>query len=459
MRPPRCPSCSRPLVVPADRRGAREVVCAHCGRRLRRASAAPQAARGAAPAGDVGADDLSALDLLAVERKREHQRRRTMLIAFGAVGSAAAVLVLLVVLALPRPATKAPSAPVAHQDVGIRLPVTPLKDPPPAGQRVEEEDDSPAEQPRPVRPLPVASPEPPPEDARPPLVRPARPAEPEKAVPPVPADDAAAREKKPAPDEGDARKQGEEARKQKERDLQLKLQTKVKGDIVRAAEELASSGPEGKLAASKALCAAQLSPDRNLGDCAADALAKINEPLQRRVRQLLIDNDYANRVAAVQEIGRLGAADAPEAALRVLLDFKSRVLPNARRLGAKSDYAKNPDAGLVVDTAWVVVKDKRELHETLKKWLQGDPNPHVRSAAARYYPQTDTAANAVALLRHCLKNDRDDDVRVALIAALVAAGDEAKKAKRDLDNLSKNEGSKKVRDAATEALKQVGAGD
>jgi HEAT repeat protein len=239
----------------------------------------------------------------------------------------------------------------------------------------------------------------------------------------------------------------------------------TKDEIISRAREAAAFEKGGKLAACRELCNAQVSGDRRKEQAAADALSEINKPLQKLIGDMLKDDDINVRMTALKDLAQLGDDDAREAALPVLKHFKSQILRDAKRkYRGKFDYAANPEAGVVIDVMFAIVKNKEDLGQYLRTQLTTDSNGYVRAAAARHYPQTENPTTAVSVLKSTLNNliklkgTQRDEACVAIIQSLGGFGSKAKEALAALDQ-AKNDGSKRVREAASEAAESIKSSD
>lgn len=476
MRSARCPACSEEFGLSGESGGGIRV-CSNCGCRVRTARPADDESEdrpGRARDSDV---DRLYSDLEA-ERYSRQRRRQTLVIALGAVGTLFTAVVLVLVIAWPRPAPSSRAASDPSRNNRRARPADDDRGPPPPRSRFGREDDAPRddgwrerEHTRPVsgdrwrddpgRVIDAGEgferrfPEPPPREG---VQRPA-----------TPAGEDPERPQKPPPDNA-------EARRAKENVLQLKLEAKEPAaEITKASAELAALGREGKEAACRCLCKAQLVPRGN--DTASAALRKINPPLYEAVKKLLVDDDFENRLTGMREIGRLGEESVPVAAVDVLIYFKRQVLPDQQKSRAKVSYAYNPSAGEVIDNVWALTKERQDQRPKVKAFLKAnlnDINPLARSAAAGCYAETDDGGDTISDLLDCLKKEKDrrrldeknaelvkrsDQVRVTIIRSLVAKGaGKRKSVKTTLEELSNREPSQMVREEATKAVEQINSG-
>jgi hypothetical protein len=245
----------------------------------------------------------------------------------------------------------------------------------------------------------------------------------------------------------------------------------VEEEIAKIAEELAASGLDGKQAACRELCRAQL---RGAGNEAVSVLMKINEPLCTCVKDVLRDESHDVQMSAVQRLSTLPADNVPIAALDVLVHFKDQ-LHTGRKPAGKPDYADDACAGQVVDTMWSVTLDQKkyrdELRAPMASCLRTETNTYALTAAVRYIADTSKSADEAAnLLVDCFnrmrghrpqgkgKEDllkRVDGVRLAIIQAC-GKNDLAKNARvlALLKSAANADPAKEVRDEATQLLKQ-----
>jgi hypothetical protein len=246
----------------------------------------------------------------------------------------------------------------------------------------------------------------------------------------------------------------------------------VEEEITKVAEELAASGLEGREAACRELCRAQLRG--TAGSEALSALVKINEPLCTCVKDVLRDDSRDVQMAAVKRLGTLPAESVPIAALDVLVHFKNQ-LRTGRKAAGKPEYADDACPGDVIDAMWSVTVDQKkyrdELRAPLAACLRTDINTYALTAAVRYVTDTTKSADEAAnLLVDCFnrlrgqrplgkgKEDllkRVDGVRLAVVQAL-SRNDLAKNSRVHafLKGVSNSDPSKEVRDEAAQVLKQ-----
>jgi hypothetical protein len=413
----------------------------------------------------------SAVDEWQIREKHRRQQRNTMFVVVGVIGCLFLLLIGVVVIARLsikdqaqlKPIKKLPE--VANNKAGPNLPAettraaTPSADPTDQnknrGQALEPD------------PLIIKKPnQEMPRDATPEALEQPPPADPKTPAAVNPSQELV--KQGPNPNKSAANHDAERLRMAQE--LRLRFLPQAAGtrdEITRLAKALAELDPKGKKVACRELCNAWLrDPGKNL--IAKDALQEINLALFDCVKEILIDRDIKVIMSAARRLAVLGDNDAPEAAVAVLWHLKRHILPNARLLGAKVDYANNPDAGAVLDILMEVVKDDpesrqaRDLRESLKDCLSSrEPNWYVRIAAARHYPKTDTASKAAPILANCLSSMRKiagkqrDELCVTLIQGLTAMESDAREAIPVLKQFADTDGSQSVRNAAEQACKQL----
>ncbi len=239
-------------------------------------------------------------------------------------------------------------------------------------------------------------------------------------------------------------------------------------------------GRFGKLAkvAAGPLTDALSDPDTGVQAAAADALGRIGPDAATAAPalvKLVKGQSLPVRQAAVFALGRVepeqkepvAAAlvgvlkEAPEAGLRkeavVSLGFLGT--PSPVVLDALTAALADKDAesrSVVVQTLGRFGPAAKPASGSLEKLVRTDPDKGVRTQAVRAYCRTagDAVAGLIPLLTERLKQDRDVEVRVAILDELGGLGPSGKAALPAL-RVARGDALAQVRDAATAAIQQL----
>lgn len=226
---------------------------------------------------------------------------------------------------------------------------------------------------------------------------------------------------------------------QQDIDSSLRLLTSQRStDRAFAAGVLGLVGERAKDVASGPLCAAVLDGDPSVRSAAGRALGTVNAALQQPVVTLATSQDYAARLKALQDLGRLGNTARPT--IPVLLSFKQQ--------------AKPEDRTSVIRILTQVGAEDPMLTDVFASWLLDDPDENVRVAVAQSLPKMKNAQGKVDTLVKSIEKDRLHKVRAASVTALGVLGIGNPQANRVLEGLQRDL-NPEVRAAAQEALKKV----
>jgi len=137
--------------------------------------------------------------------------------------------------------------------------------------------------------------------------------------------------------------------------------------------------------------------------------------------------------------------------------IKKEDVPKAiARLKSGSPAEKAKAAKDLGDRGAVKFNDVVEAIEPLKVLLANDANGKVRAAAAEALGKiAPEPPDTVLLLLKSLKEDKDEEVKIADMFAIARMGPDAKVAMNELQKYAKDKDNKKLSNAAKQALKNL----
>ena len=203
---------------------------------------------------------------------------------------------------------------------------------------------------------------------------------------------------------------------------------------------LALLGKDAK-GASREVVSALFDGDAEVRKWAGTALGKVNPELSTPVLNLVRSEDYATRVAALEELSKLGDAAGPS-------------VPALRKFLEKAEPA---DRAKVVKSLSAVGAKDSDLAELFATMAVRDADPDVRKAATQGLTKQTNPRGGVDFFTGLLgARETDPKQRAAAITVLIEVGNDNPEAVKQLQELTKNE-SPMVRAAAKQALEKIQA--
>jgi len=222
------------------------------------------------------------------------------------------------------------------------------------------------------------------------------------------------------------------------------LKGKTTTDRVKAAESLGKLGPEAH-DATRAICETVLDRQQKVRNAALNALEKINPDLHQAVTPLVLDENFRNRLDALEQIKKMGEEGRP--ATPVVIASMNSLRPVFIGSEFKAD--------LLIDTLMAIAPEDKEVVDALITWLLTELDATTIVRCAEVLPQTHSPKKAVPAL---LKSMSTRGGYSAAIQALGEIGPDAKAAVKPLANIILTNANPELRVAAITALRRIDPG-